>query len=61
MTGPAPAVPHGAIRRGMGVLMVGVKEQPRIFAVSAVGSVLFAFTTIGQAYVFGAITERVIV
>jgi len=54
-------VPSGVIRRGLGVLWVGVKEQPRIFAVSAVGSVLFAFTTIGQAYVFGAITERVIV
>ncbi len=61
MTAPAPAVPQGAMRRGLGVLWVGVKEQPRIFAVSAVGSALFAFTTIGQAYVFGAITERVIV
>ncbi len=62
---PDPAtvlkVPSGVIRRGLGVLWVGVKEQPRIFAISAVGSVLFAFTTIGQAYVFGAITERVIV
>ena len=49
------------IRRGLGVLWVAVKEEPRIFAVSALGSTLFAFTTIGQAYVFGAITERVIV
>jgi ABC-type multidrug transport system fused ATPase/permease subunit len=49
------------MRRGLGVLWVGVKEQPRIFAISAVGSALFAGTTIGQAYVFGAITERVIV
>ena len=54
-------VPAGVIRRGLGVLWVAVKEEPRIFAVSAVGSALFAFTTIGQAYVFGAITERVIV
>jgi hypothetical protein len=29
--------------------------------VSAVGSALFALTTIAQAYVFGAITSRVIV
>ncbi|MGI8535707.1 MAG: ABC transporter ATP-binding protein, partial [Mycobacteriales bacterium] len=58
---PAPAVPHRAIRRGLGVLWVAVKQEPRIFAISAVGSALFAFTTIGQAYVFGAITERVIV
>jgi ABC-type multidrug transport system fused ATPase/permease subunit len=49
------------IRRGLGVLWQAVKEQPRIFALSAIGSTLFAFTTIAQAYVFGAITERVIV
>ncbi len=60
MTTPL-TVPRGVIRRGMGVLWHAVKEEPRIFAVSAVGSTLFAFTTIAQAYVFGAITERVIV
>jgi len=49
------------LRRGFGVLGVAVREEPRIFAVSAVGSGLFALTTIGQAYVFGAITNRVIV
>jgi len=58
---PVPSVPSGVIRRGLGVLWQGVQEEPRIFAISAVGSTLFAFTTIGQAYVFGAITERVIV
>ena len=52
---------NGVIRRGLGVLWVAVREQPRIFAVSAVGSALFAFTTIAQAYVFGAITKDVIV
>ena len=51
----------GVIRRGLGVLWVAVREQPRIFAVSAVGSALFAFTTIAQAYVFGAITKDLIV
>ena len=58
---PVPSVPSGVIRRGLGVLWQGVQEEPRIFAISAVGSTLFAFTTIGQAYVFGAITEQVIV
>jgi ATP-binding cassette subfamily B protein len=58
---PARSVPAGVIRRGVGVLWVAVKEQPRIFAVATVGSAVFAATTIGQAYVFGAITERVIV
>jgi ATP-binding cassette subfamily B protein len=54
-------VPRGVIGRGLGVLWHAVKEEPRIFAISAVGSTLFAFTTIAQAYVFGAITEQVIV
>ena len=58
---PAPAVPAAVLRRGLGVLWQAVKEEPRIFGISAVGSALFAFTTIAQAYVFGAITERVIV
>ncbi len=60
MSPPAP-VAAGVIRRGIGILGVAVREEPRIFALSAVGSALFGLTTIGQAYVFGAITERVIV
>ncbi|MEX2289103.1 MAG: ABC transporter ATP-binding protein [Mycobacteriales bacterium] len=54
-------MPAAVIRRGLWVLWQAVKEEPRIFAISTVGSALFAFTTIAQAYVFGAITERVIV
>ena len=60
-TAPPPSVPAGVIRRGLGVLWVGVKEQPGIFTIAAVGSAVFAATTIAQAYVFGAVTERVIV
>ncbi|MCW2777159.1 MAG: transporter, HlyB/MsbA family [Frankiales bacterium] len=48
------------LRRGFGVLGVAVREEPRIFALSALGSAVFALTTIAQAYVFGAITTRVI-
>jgi ABC-type multidrug transport system fused ATPase/permease subunit len=61
MSSTPPAAPRGAIRRGFGVLWVAVKEQPRIFAVSAVGSSLFGLMTIAQAYVLGAITERLVV
>jgi ATP-binding cassette subfamily B protein len=57
----ALTVPSGVMRRGLGVLWQAVKEEPRIFAISTVGSALFAVTTIGQAYVFGAITSRVLV
>ncbi len=53
--------PARTIRRGLGVLWVACKEEPRIFAVSVIGSALFGLTTIGQAYVFGRITDDVIV
>ena len=61
MTRAPDPLAGGVIRRGLGVLGVAVREEPRIFAVSAVGSLLFALTTIAQAYVFGAVTDRVIV
>src|SRR5690348_1089307 len=48
------------IRRGLGVLWLGVKEEPRIFAASAIGSAVFGGMTIAQAYVFGYITSSVI-
>jgi ABC-type multidrug transport system fused ATPase/permease subunit len=51
---------NGVIRRGLGVLWLGVREEPRIFAISAVGSALFGGMTIMQAYVFGYITSDVI-
>ena len=61
MSTARPAVPRGVLRRGFGVLWVAVREQPRIFTVSVLGSALFALMTVAQAYVFGAVTDRVIV
>ena len=61
---PRPARPPrlaaGVLRRGFGVLGQAVKEEPGIFALSVAGSALFGAMTIGQAYVFGAITGQVI-
>jgi len=51
---------QGVIRRGLGVLWLGVREEPRIFAISAAGSALFGGMTIAQAYVFGYVTSHVI-
>lgn len=48
-------------RRGLGILWDSVRQEPRIFTVSAVGSFVFALATIAQAYVFGSITDEVIV
>ena len=50
----------GVLRRGFGVLAVAVREEPRIFAVSVLGSGLFGAMTIAQAYVFGHVTSTVI-
>ena len=60
MTQSAPPVPKGVITRGLGILWLAVKEEPRIFTISAIGSALFGAMTIGQAYAFGYITSHVI-
>jgi ABC-type multidrug transport system fused ATPase/permease subunit len=52
--------PRQVIWRGLWILWLAVKEEPWIFALSAVGSALFGGMTIAQAYVFGHITGTVI-
>ncbi|MCU1621802.1 MAG: transporter, HlyB/MsbA family [Frankiales bacterium] len=52
--------PRQVIWRGLWILRLAVHEEPRIFAVSAVGSALFGGMTIAQAYAFGHITSTVI-
>jgi len=49
------------VLRGLRILWISVREEPRIFAVSALGSAVFGLMTVGSAYVLGAITGRVIV
>ena len=49
------------VRRGLRILWISVREEPRIFAISVVGSAIFGLMTVGSAYVLGAITGRVIV
>ena len=50
----------GVIRRGFGVLGVAIRMEPRIFALSTLGSALFGGMTIGQAYAFGYLTSKVV-
>jgi ABC-type multidrug transport system fused ATPase/permease subunit len=54
-------VRNDVLWRGLRILWGSVKEEPRIFAIAAVGSSLFGFSTIGAAYVVGWITGHVIV
>jgi len=53
-------VPTATLLRGLKILGVAVREQPGVFAISVLGSALYALMTIASAYVFGGITERVI-
>src|SRR4051794_4885583 len=48
------------IWRGLGILGLAVREEPRIFGIAAAGSALFGGMTIAQAYAFGHITSTVI-
>ncbi|MDQ6874041.1 MAG: ABC transporter ATP-binding protein/permease [Actinomycetota bacterium] len=57
MTSTSTAV----LRRGLRVLGVAIREEPGIFALSVLGSALFAGATVGGAFVIGAVTGRVIV
>ncbi|MEV4389600.1 ABC transporter ATP-binding protein, partial [Micromonospora sp. NPDC049580] len=47
--------------RGLGVLRQAIREQPRIFAVAVIGSVLFGSMVIVSAYVVGAVVGDVVV
>ena len=48
------------LRRGFGLLRRAVREQPRIFTVSAVGSCVYGIMTIGTAYVLGTLTNNLV-
>ncbi|MPZ74290.1 MAG: ATP-binding cassette domain-containing protein [Nitriliruptorales bacterium] len=51
----------GVLRRGLRVLGSAIRTEPRAFAVSLSGAVLYAAMTVASATVFGAVTDRVIV
>ncbi|MEU4401111.1 ABC transporter ATP-binding protein [Micromonospora orduensis] len=49
------------LSRGLRVLGQAIREQPRIFAVAVVGSVLFGGMVIASAYVVGGVVGEVVV
>lgn len=57
---PAPVVQRDVLRRGFAILGLAVREQPAVFAVSVAGGAVYAATTVGSAFVFGAVTSRVV-
>ena len=48
------------LSRGLRILGVAVREEPRIFAIAVTGSAVYALMTVGSAVVLGRITDRVI-
>jgi ABC-type multidrug transport system fused ATPase/permease subunit len=55
-----PGIPPDVLRRGLRVLALAIKEQPRIFAIAHAGSSVFGLMTVASAYVLGAVTDRVV-
>jgi ABC-type multidrug transport system fused ATPase/permease subunit len=50
-----------SLRRGFAVLAVAIREQPVIFALSTLGSLLFGALTVADAWVLGWATNNVII
>jgi ATP-binding cassette, subfamily B, bacterial len=47
------------LARGMRVLGCGIREQPRLFAIAAAGSIVFSLLIVASAYVVGAVIGEV--
>ncbi len=54
------AVRQRVVLRGLAILARGAHQQRRAFTISVIGSSLWAFMTVGQAYVLGRITQNTI-
>ena len=51
---------RGSTRAGFAVLGVAIKREPRVFAISTIGSVLFGALTVADAWVLGWSTDHVV-
>ncbi|WP_240617151.1 ABC transporter ATP-binding protein [Nocardioides speluncae] len=58
--GPERSTRRATLRDGFAVLWVAIKREPRIFALSTVGSLLFGALTVADAWVLGWATEHVV-
>ena len=47
--------------KGLRLLFVGVRQEPRVFAVSVGGATLAALLTVGSAFVVGSVVAHVVV
>ena len=61
MTDDEARIKGSTTREGFAVLGVGIRREPVIFALSTVGSVLFAVLTVADAWVLGWSTDHVLI
>jgi ABC-type multidrug transport system fused ATPase/permease subunit len=54
-------VPAGVLAEGLRVLGHAIRTEPRVFAVSVIGSSIFGLLTVATAYVIGVVVGRVVV
>ncbi|MCI0687713.1 MAG: ABC transporter ATP-binding protein/permease [Sporichthyaceae bacterium] len=53
-------VSRTVLRRGLGILGLAIKEEPRIFLISTIGAAVYGIVTVVAAWVLGEIIDRVI-
>jgi ABC-type multidrug transport system fused ATPase/permease subunit len=58
-SGLAPKTSRDVLLRGLRVLGVAIREQPRIFTVAVSGSIVFGLLVVATAYVVGAVVGEV--
>jgi len=51
---------RSVLRKGLHVLAIAIREEPRIFAIALTGSALFGGMTVATAFVIGRVTDRLI-
>lgn len=54
------AQPEPSFREGLGVLAVGIRSAPRVFAAAVAGSALYGTMTVGAAWAVGWATNHVV-
>jgi ATP-binding cassette subfamily B protein len=54
-------VDEDTLRRGLRILGVAIRDEPRIFAVAVAGSAVYGTMTVASAWVIGRVVDRVVV
>jgi len=53
-------VDRAVLRKGLSILWLAIREEPRIFSAATIGSAVYGVTTVGSAWVLGVVTDQVV-